>query len=36
MNMLEARGVTKNYRLGNRKITVLDEVSPSHRVNSWW
>jgi putative ABC transport system ATP-binding protein len=27
MNILETRGVTKNYRLGNRSITVLDAVS---------
>jgi putative ABC transport system ATP-binding protein len=27
MTILEARGVTKNYRLGSREITVLDAVS---------
>ena len=27
MTILETRGVTKNYRLGNREITVLDAVS---------
>ena len=27
MTILEARSVTKNYRLGNREITVLDAVS---------
>ena len=27
MNILETRGVTKNYRLGNREITVLDSVT---------
>ena len=27
MTILETRGVTKNYRLGNREITVLDSVT---------
>ena len=27
MTILEARGVTKNYRIGNRQVTVLDAVS---------
>jgi putative ABC transport system ATP-binding protein len=27
MTILETRGVTKNYRIGNREITVLDAVS---------